>query len=115
MALYTNPPHSVTLYTVNSSRDAGGGTLLTYTLAQSGVACSINTASATEIEQYAQKNIRVSHTVAFLSSTLSSTPTRGMKVVADDTSGVFYVRGIRSGRAYGGIPAFTYLDVEESL
>jgi hypothetical protein len=115
MALFDSPPHSVSTYTVAAARDSGGGEALTYTLAQSGVACSVNTASAATQEMFAQQNIRVTHTVAFLSSVLTTAITRGMKLVASDSGGAFKVEGIRSGRAYSGIPAFVYCDCSELL
>lgn len=115
MALWSNPPHRASTYTVASSRDDGGGVALTYTLAQSAVPCSINTASASTVERFAQEGITVTHTVAFLSSALTTALTRGMKLVADDTSKSYHVRGIRQGRAYGSVPAFVYADVEEQL
>lgn len=115
MALHDNPPHSVATYSVESSEDDGGGVTLTYTVAQSGVACSINTAGASTVELFAQDGIRVTHTVAFLSSVLTTDLTRGMKLVATDTSAAYHVKGIRLGRSYGRIPAFVYADVEEQL
>lgn len=114
MALFDNPPHSCSTYTVVSSTDTGGGAALTYTLAQSAVPCSVNTASANTVALYDQQQIRVSHTVGFLSSVLTTALTRGMKLVASE-GGTFRVEGIRTGRAYGGIPAFTYADVSELL
>lgn len=114
MPLWDNPPHLVTSYTVDVSR-TGGGTTLSYTSAQSSIPCSINTASASEVALYAQQNIVVTHTVAFLSAALTTSVTRGMKLVAGDTSLAFYVKGIRSGRAYGGVPAMTYCDCEQVL
>lgn len=115
MALFDDPPHSVSTYTVASTRDAGGGTTLTYTLAQTACPCSINTASATEREIFAQQGIVVSHTVAFLAATLTTPLTRGMKLVATDTGATFHVRGISAGREYGSIPAFTYAACEQIL
>ena len=50
MALYDSPPHSVTSYTLTTSRDAGGGASYTYTSAQSAIPCSINTSSASTTE-----------------------------------------------------------------
>lgn len=115
MPLYNNPPHRCTSYTLVTSRDAGGGTVNTFTAAQSAIPCSINTASANEVELYAQMGIKVSHTIAVLSSALTTAITRGMKVVADDNAAAFHVQGIRSGRSYGGVPAFTYLDCSTQL
>ena len=115
MALHHNPPHRVHSYTVGSSRDTGGGTDLTYTLAQSSIPCSINTASATERELFGQQGIVVTHTIGILTSAITTAITRGMKVVATDTSKAFHVHGISAGRKYGTIPAFTYLHCEEQL
>jgi hypothetical protein len=115
MALYDDPPHSCATYTVTSGADTGGGVALTYALAQSGVACSINTASASTVEMYAQAQVTVTHTVAFLSSVLTTPITRGMKLIAGDSGGSFHVEGIRAGRQYSGVPAFTYCDCRELL
>lgn len=113
--IWNNPPHRVTSYTLTTARDAGGGTANTFTAAQSAIPCLINTSSANEVELYASQNIRVTHTVAIKSSVLTTAITRGMKVVADDNSASYHVKGIRSGRAFRTIPAFTYLDVEQIL
>lgn len=114
MALFDAPPHTVTTYTVVSGTDSGGGVTLTYTAAQSGLKCSINTAGSSTVLQYAQSQIRVTHTVAVLSSSITTAITRGMKLT--ESGGLsFEVRGIRSGRAYGNVPAFTYLDCEQLL
>ncbi len=115
MALYDDPPMSVSTYTVTTARDSGGGQAFTYTLAQSGVACSINMASASTQREYAQDQIVVTNTISALLGSWSPVVTRGMKVVADDTQAVYIVEGIRNGRAYGNIPALTYLDVRELL
>lgn len=115
MALYSLPPHRVTVYTSDASRDGGGGTEIEWTVFQAAVPCSINTASANEAEYYARRDIAVSHTVAFLASVLSTPLTEGMKLISDDRSENYHIRGIRYGRAYGSIPAFLYADVEQAL
>lgn len=115
MALYDSPPHRVATYSVTAARDAGGGETLTYTLVQSGVPASISTASAATQELFAQQGIRVSLTAAFLASVLTTALTRGMKLVAADSGASFHVEGIRTGRAYGPIPAFVYADCSELL
>lgn len=115
MALYDSPPHSCSTYSVDSSRDSGGGETLAYTLVQTAVPCSINTASASTVDLYAQSQIRVSHTVAFLASVLTTELARGWKLVAADTSAAFRIEGLRAGRAYGRVPAFVYADVSELL
>jgi hypothetical protein len=108
MALFDSPPHAISLFTATSSRDAGGGTTTTYTLAQSAVPCSVNTASASTQELFAQQNIRVDVTVAFLASALTTALTRGMKLIASDTSQSLHVEGISTGRSYGSIPSLVY-------
>lgn len=115
MPLWSNPPHAVTVYTSAPSRDSGGGTKITWSSLQSAVPCSINTASSTEQELYARRDIVVTHTVAFLSSALTTALAKGQKLIADDTSTSFHIRGIRRGRAYGNVPAFTYADCEQVL
>jgi hypothetical protein len=115
MALHDNPPHRVALYTSASGTDAGGGVSLTYTLSQSAIPCSINTASSSEQERFAQQGMVVTHTVAFLASVFTTTPKRGDKIVTADRTESFHVRGISYGRAYGNIPAFVYLACEQQL
>lgn len=107
MALHDNPPHLCTSYTVVSGVDAGGGVSLTYSSAQADIPCSINTASSSERELFAQQGQVVTHTVGFLTSALTTALTRGMKLVTSDSI-TLHVKGISAGRAYGSIPAFTY-------
>lgn len=112
--LYDSPTHSVTSYSLSTARESGGaGTAYTYTSAQSAVPCIVNTASASTQELFAQQGIRVTHTVSFLASALTTTLTRGMKLVADDTGVSLHVEGIRQGRAYGNIPALVYADCSQ--
>lgn len=115
--LYDNPPHRVTLYSSQDANDSGGGQVTTYTLAQSACPCLINMTSANTQQVYAQRQIKVTETIGILSSTLTSTPQPGWKVVADDTGRTAIVQGIRSGRvsALGTIPPLTYLDVDKWL
>ena len=134
MALYDNPTHLVSIYSVASSRDSGGGTELTYTLRADSLPCVINTLSSSEREMFAQQGIEVTHTVAFLSRKLPQesfsagqlmgilgltypepTLSRGAKIVTGDRGESYHVRGIRNGRAYGNVPAFTYADCEQIL
>ena len=114
MALFDDPPHSCSTYTVVSGADSGGGVSLTYSLAQSSVPCSVNTSTARTRDLYSQAGIEVSHTVAFLSAVLTTALTRGMKLVASE-GGTFRIEGIRSGRVNGNVPALTYADVSEIL
>lgn len=115
MALYDDPEHAVNTYSLASGQDAGGGNTANFTLVDAAVGCTINTASASTVEMYAQENIKVSHTVSFLLETLGTPLSRGMKLVATDTGGSLHVEGIRKGRAQGGIPAFLYADCSELL
>ena len=112
MALHDNPPHRVTTYTVASSRDTGGGTTLSYTAADSALPCSIDTAGASERETFGQQGIVVTHKIGILTSAITTAVVRGMKVVTDDRSESYHVRGVSAGRSYGSIPAFTYLFCE---
>ena len=114
MALHDNPPHACTLSRPTASRDGGGGTALTYATLQASVPCSIDTASASERELFAQQGMVVTHTVGILTSKLTTAPARGDKA-ADPDGNSYHVHGISRGRAYGGIPAFTYLHCEEQL
>lgn len=117
MALYDDPPMQATIYgPPTSSRDSAGGTNITWgTVRQSGVSASINTLSGSEIERFAQMGLTVSHRVGVLSSKLSNSVQVGDKIVADDTGESYHVKSIERGRAYGGVPSFTYLNVEQLL
>jgi hypothetical protein len=66
----------------------------------------VNTASSAERELFAQQGQVVTHTVAFLTSAITTTLVRGMKFITSD-SVTLHVKGISAGRAYGAIPAFT--------
>lgn len=114
MALYDSPPHVANILSSATSVDAGGGTTITYTAVQSGLACSISTASASTVLMYAQNQVQVTHTLAVESRRLSQAVAPGMKVTDGDGLS-YHVEGIRSGRAYGTIPAFTYLDLRQLL
>lgn len=114
MPLYDDPPHRVNVFTTTSATEAGGGVAIIYVAGQTSIPASINTASASEVELFAVQGLQVSHTVAILSSALTTPIVRGMKLT--DESGLSYhVEGIRSGRAYGNIPAFTYVQCREIL
>ncbi len=115
MALHSNPPHRSSTYSQATSRDAGGGVASAYTLVQAAIPTSINSASSSTQEMYGQQGIRCTHTCAYLASKLTTPLTRGMKIVADDTSESYHVVGIRLGRSYGSIPAFLYADCEQIL
>ncbi len=115
MPLYDNPPHRITVQSVASGTDAGGGVTLSTTTVQTGLKCSINTTGSSERELFAQEGITVTHRVAVLSSLLTAPIQRGWQIVAEDTGATFLVQGISRGRAYGRIPSFTYLDVSEQL
>jgi hypothetical protein len=110
--LYNNPHHTCTTYSVATTRDGGGGVTPTFTAVQSSVPCEINDASASTVELYSQQQIRVTHTVGILSSKLTTAITRGMKL-ADSGGRSFHIEGIRTGRAAGSVPAFTYCDCSE--
>jgi hypothetical protein len=115
VALWSNPPHRVSTYRPTVSDDGGGGDAVAFALVQAAVKCLINTASASTVEMYAADQIRVSHTVAFKASALTTALARGMKLVADDTSESLHVEGIRTGRAMGSIPALIYADCSSIL
>ena len=113
MALFDNPTHRITLSSVASDTDAGGGVRLTYSAEQADVGCIINTASASEREIAAQTGQVVTHTIAILTSSLTAVPARGWKATTDDRSESYHVTGIRHGRQYGSIPSFVYLMCEQ--
>lgn len=112
--IWNKAPHRCSTYSLTTSVDAGGGNSNSYTLAQASIPCLISTSSSSTSELYAQDNITVSHTVGIKSSLLTTAVTRGMKVT-DEAGLSYHVEGIRSGRAFMGIPAFTYLDCRQIL
>jgi len=112
MAIYSNPPHAVDIRSVDTTRDAGGGTTNTYITVQSAVPCSIDTHGGSEQDRFDQPQNLITHRVAFLSAVLTTPIVRGMKLIASDGS-TYHVKGFVAGRAYGGIPAFVYVDVEQ--
>lgn len=115
MALFDAPPHTCTILGPPTiTRDDGGGTVVTHsTTRQADVPCSINLSSSSERELFAQQGITVTHRIGVRTSTLSSAVARGDKVTVGGLS--YLIRGISAGQAYGGIPALTYLDVEQQL
>lgn len=115
MSLYDDPPHSVDIVKQTAGSDSGGGVALGYTTVATAVPCLIDTASGSERETYAQRGITVSMTVAFLAESLPVELVRGMKLTPTDFGNGLHVRGIRKGRAMGGIPALVYADCEEQL
>jgi hypothetical protein len=109
-----DPPHRCTSYSVATARDTGGGTTITYTLAQADIPCSINTLSSATQREYGQDQVTVTHCVGVLAAYLTTPITRGMKLV-DDRGSTYRVEGIRLGRAYGGISQLFYADCVEIL
>ena len=112
--LWDYAPHTCSVYSCASGRDEGAGVTLTYTLAQSDVPCSINSASASEQERFAQVNQVVTHTVGFKSSVLTVTLTPGMKLVGQDGESL-HIKGINTGFSWGPVPALTYCYCESLL
>lgn len=115
MPLYDNPPHRASHYTSASTTDTGGGVGTTYTLAQFAVPCSINTASSSERELFAQMGMVVTHTIAILASAITTIPKRGDKFVTEDRSESYLIQGIRYGRAYGRVPEFVMLNCQQQI
>ena len=115
--LYDDPPHRITIYSATTTRDAGGGIKVTFssTAAQSAVPCLVNTASANTQLRYSQQAIVVTHTISFLSSALTVTLNNSMKFTDDNTAYTYLIKGIRFGQAVNGVPALTYVDVEQLL
>ncbi len=113
--MFDRLPMRATIQSLSTATDAGGGVQLAYSTAQVGVKCSINTASASTRELFAQMGMVVTHRVAFLASDLTVTVQRGWQIITDDRSETYTVRGISRGRAYGPIPEFVYLDCESQL
>src|ERR1044071_8427105 len=110
--IWDKPQHRTSISSLATVTDAGGGTGNVFTVVASALPCLINTASASEVELFAQQNIRVTHCIGYKASAMSVTLVRGMKITADDTGDTYHVHGIRKGRAFMGIPAFVYADVE---
>ncbi len=117
MPIYNHPPHRCTILgPPTATTDSSGGEVIAWpTTRQAAVPCIINTASASEQMLFAQQGIAVSHTISILSASLTSAVARGDKVTADDSGASYHIEGIRAGRAMGGVPAFTYLQVREML
>lgn len=115
MALYDEPEHAVTIYGPPTvAAGTSGGDVITWgTVRASGVPCSINTTGASTQDRFAQPGIVITHVVAFGPDV--TLPRRGDKLVADDTGLSLHVRGLRTGRACGGVGSLTYADCEEVL
>jgi hypothetical protein len=112
--LWDNPPHRTSISSSEASRDTGGGNALAFTTVMTSVPCLINTASGAEQELFAQEGLTVSHIVAYKSSALSTPLVRGMKIT-DESGNSYHVEGIRSGRAFMNIPAFTFAQVRQII
>lgn len=112
--LSDSPPHVCSSYTATTSRDSGGGTQWSYTLAQANIKCSINTLSSSTQRKYGQDQVVVTHCVGILAAFLTTPITPGMKLI-DDRGLSYHVLGIRLGREYGGIPQLFYADCEQIL
>lgn len=111
--LWDNAPHRCNTYTASSTTDAGAGTVITYTLAQSDVPCLINTSGANERELFAQMGVVVTHRVSFKTSVLAVPLARGMKIVSGGD--VFHVKAINGGLAFLGVPPLVYAECEQQL
>lgn len=113
--LWQHPPHRVSVQRPTAGRDSGGGTTVTYTTVQAGVPCSIATLASAEVARFGALPVRVTHTVAFAAAALSVTLLPGDVLVTDDTGDRYRIQGLRSGRAYGTIPAIVYAECEQLL
>ena len=110
--LWDDPPHVCSVWSLTTTRDDGGGVTNTYALSQSNIPCLINTASASEVERFAQMNIVVTHTIGFLGTAV--TLARGYKITDSDGNS-YHVHGIRTGRSFIAIPGLTYAECEQVL
>jgi len=109
MALFDNPPHTVTIEKPTSSTDAGGGTASSYSTRTSGVKGYMESASAAEKELFAQMGIEVSG--AF--STRDTSAQRGDRLLYN---GVYLrVVGINVNEAAGTIPTLCRIMVSQQL
>jgi len=118
MSLYDDPEHTIDLYApLDATKDTGGGVKLNYatTPNQADTPCIIATYGASMPSVFDQKQLVVRGRIGILTETLTVTPTRGWKGLTTDTGRTILFLGISPGRAYGGIPAFTYFDCEEWL
>lgn len=111
--LYDSPPHLCDVYTSASGTDAGGGTDIAYTLAQSNVPCIANSLSAGEQARFAQSQIALSHKVCFKASALTAPIVRGNKLVVNGAS--LHVKGVNSNQAVGNIPELVEVMCEQLL
>lgn len=111
------PPHLISLYRTSSTEDAAGGRQLTRELVQADVPCSINQGGASTFSKFDQTQMVVGGRVAILSETLDVIPQRGwvgeaVNVDTEETQTCIFTGGVSAGRAYNGVPSFTYLSVE---
>ncbi len=115
MALYDDPEHSCDILgpPVVTSGTAGGDVLTWPTTRAAAVPCSINTTGASPQDRFSQPEmVVITHVVGFGPDV--TVPQRGDKLLTPD--GVYlHVRGLRTGRAAGGVPALTYADCQQVL
>lgn len=106
--------HAVQIDGVDSARDAGGGTSLTYTGKAADVACSLLVAAGGEQEQFGQQQLPNSATLVTESTAFARgdrvTVTRGANLVG----AVFRVVGVGSqpGMDFLGIGDLTTVRLE---
>lgn len=102
-------PHTVTILAPSSGQDAGGGNTTTYATRTAGVKGIMSSASASEVEMFAQQNIQVS---AALSCT-DVTAQRGDVLLYNGK----YLRvvGVNVNDAIGNIPQLCRLTLSELL
>ena len=110
MALYDNPPFSVTILVPSSSTDQGGGVVLTYATRTANVKGILNSATSSERAMLAQQGLTVSHTFVQYGTT---TAQRGD--VLDYGGRKLRVVGINVNDAMGNIPTLSKLMLDEIL
>jgi len=108
MDLVDDPPHTCNVYTSTHAGDSAGGSVVSYTLSQTGVKCSINMLSGAEQNRFAQMGLTVDYRVGFLGANV--TLTRGGKLVSGTRT--FHIKSIEVGEAYDDCPALTYANCE---
>lgn len=108
--LYDNPPHRCDIYSSSSTTDSGGGTGISYTIAQASVPCFAPTISSSEQERFNQTQLVTQHEIHFKTSTLTVTLVRGMKIIVSGAS--LHITGIVVNPAAGGVPSLAKVTAE---
>jgi head-tail adaptor len=107
MSLYGLMPSSMKVQTFTSTTDNAGGFVQTFTDLYSGVRCRIEDASASRVEQFARKEMHITHEVFTPQDGIRS----GMRIVSGGR--VFIVRDATREPATGRIPSYSIVFADE--